>query len=814
MNILNNLTFKFTTILFLFLITSIATRAQDIDTLNWEEIVELSDTLYMGGLDTIYVLEDSVSETEGFKTGTTGECLTIGTTISVNLNKTVKPINQEQFGVNITGMFTKATLYGDLHSADQRQWLSDLRPQTIRFPGGSSSKFMHPYTGSKGYGYDIVEITRYLDATDGDLEAPATAAAILAVTDPAIILGWFGGNTDIKGIYDGYLTDYINQELLSPGDLFIFQFVDLIEKIESENGYDVDVIICLNILTETAANCKAMVDFLISQNVNVVGVEMGNETANKFHEQIMRFNFFDDYYSYLDGIKPSGQSSLELDLGEPLFLPAADHNFFLVFKKKPGFLCKIGLCADGFNDPAEHVFITAPGETVGTRSDDSWNEDLASHRSDVFDGTTIRKYNAIIFHTYYSADSWYDEKVDPYLYNSYTAPEWDYDEMDTRLQPAFDASRVNFRRFLNVKYQNDLDDFNTIFQFNLTSLDKKELWITEWNLRDEGTDDRGKVFTNTFMHTCLLQEWWLKNLKLNFTEGFKENFFTYSTLQNYAGGSQIQLLTPADEDVELDILLKNYSPYNLASGDPAKRNYYVKRTTMYTMELLSQINKNDLRYFPANVAIYGHNPNIPPTFFIDPAKEYIYMYYTNTRCNDQKIILNPAGMYPMFLYDVELEDAHIYAVDAKQAYSTSGKCMLFEINSFYNTTDYEIEIDQTYDYANPGGDAPEGSLCVIVPGYTAGYVKIHVIPAGSGKIGKEKFTELVIYPNPSKEYIKVETNERFVGYEIYSSLGSKIYSSNNFESIIDIHKLTSGTYTIALRRIDGSQLIKSFIKAE
>ncbi len=133
---INKLNFKFTTILFMVLIKPLLTSAQEIDTLNWEEIVDLSDTVYMGGLDTIYVIDDSVSETEGFKTGTTGECLTIGTTISVSLNKTVKPINQEQFGVNITGMFTKATLYDDIHSLDQRNWLSDLRPQTIRFPGG------------------------------------------------------------------------------------------------------------------------------------------------------------------------------------------------------------------------------------------------------------------------------------------------------------------------------------------------------------------------------------------------------------------------------------------------------------------------------------------------------------------------------------------------------------------------------------------------------------------------------------------------------------------------------------------------------
>ena len=237
---------------------------QDIDTLEWEEIVDLADTIFNSGLDTIYVIEDSISETTGFRTGASLDCTTPASTMSINLNKTVKTINKGQFGINVTGMFTKSTLYGDTYSEDQWQWLSDMRPKVLRFPGGSSSKFMHLLTGDKGYGYDIVEITRYLDAIDNDMEAPTNATDIMNETNVTTLLSWFGGSSEILDAFEEYRTDYGYQEDLTSGDRFIDHFIRLIEKIETDNQvfdptYRVDVIVCLNILTETAEDCLDIV---------------------------------------------------------------------------------------------------------------------------------------------------------------------------------------------------------------------------------------------------------------------------------------------------------------------------------------------------------------------------------------------------------------------------------------------------------------------------------------------------------------------------------------------------------------------------
>lgn len=805
------------------LLLGIKSYSQDIDTLEWEEVVDLADTVYNSGLDTVYVIEDSVSETAGFRTGTSIDCELAGPAMSINLNKTVKTINKGQFGINVTGMFTKSTLYGDTYSEDQWQWISDMRPKVLRFPGGSSSKFMHLLTGDKGYGYDIVEITRYLDAIDNVLEAPSDAASILAASD-ATMLTWFGDDLGILATFkDEYLEQYNYQELLASGDRFIDHFIRLIEKIETDNQvfdptYRVDVIVCLNILTETAEDCLDIVQYLQSNpvhNVNVVGVEMGNETANKFHQNIMQFDEFENYWQYLDGQTVPGQDSKELVLGESLYIPAADREFFLVFKNKAGSNYKIGLCADGLNVEGS-VFITEPGQYVGSRST-PWNVALRSHYGDNNPGGTIKKFHAVILHTYNSgdttADSWYTECVtETGILGSYSCPEWDFDVADTRIQPAFDAARGHFRNFILTKYDNDLDLFNTDLNFNLTTSIKKDMWVTEWNLKDKDTPNNGKIFTNSYQHAVLLQEWWLKNLKLNFSEGYRENFFKYSTLQNFAGGSGVQMLTPADENIELEILGKDVSPYNLPGGDPAKRNYYVKRTVGYTMDLISEINKNYLDYFPATVATYGHNPNLPPTFFITPDKDYIYMYFTNSRCNEQRYVINPSGMTPMFGYTVELTNAEMFVVDAFQAYSQSGKSMIYDFNTCYTPANpYDIEIDQTYNYTNPGCDAAEGSLCVKVPGFASGFVKMQVVPY-IPRIANEIESELIVYPNPANDKLNISFTEDIHTVVILSVTGMKILEQTGNNNSVDISQLSYGMYQVFCYLNDGSQMVKSFIK--
>lgn len=76
----------------------------------------------------------------------------------------------------------------------------------------------------------------------------------------------------------------------------------------------------------------------------------------------------------------------------------------------------------------------------------------------------------------------------------------------------------------------------------------------------------------------MLQEWWLKNLKLNYNTSFREGFFKYSNLHNFAGASNSTMLSPA-RDPELDSLGKLISPYDKPIAEDSARNYYMKRVS-------------------------------------------------------------------------------------------------------------------------------------------------------------------------------------------------------------------------------------------
>lgn len=189
------------------------------------------------------------------------------------------------------------------------------------------------------------------------------------------------------------------------------------------------------------------------------------------------------------------------------------------------------------------------------------------------------------------------------------------------------------------------------------------------------------------------------------------------------------------------------------------------------------------------------------------------MYYTNTRCMDQKYILNPGGMYSLFASTVTLSNAEIFAVDAFQAYSTAGKSTLFEINNCYNpvSNPYNIEIDQTYNYTNPGCDAPAGSYCVTVPGYTAGYVKIQV---NHGPVRLAEITEpdVEIYPNPTMENLFIVNDAEVTHFYIYDITGTIISSGEYLQQPISIQSLPQGLYQLVLHYEQGENKTTSFIK--
>ena len=245
-----------------------------------EEITE--DTLvYSDGADTIYLINDTLPYDDSL--GLHFRDLEIADNFYVTFGGIDKNVNPGIYGFNVTGMFDPSTLPNDGTSDYAWQWLIDLAPEVLRFPSGSYSKFMHLLhntdgTDAVGYGYDIYEIARYYDWTDEDMYFDyeeltlSNINRILYDEDIALKTWIFEDHVqDFKSFRDKWFA----QQCVTTR--YLDDFISLVNQIdEAYPGRPLTkVIVCLNILSETATECRAITDYLRSNDVNVVGVEMG-----------------------------------------------------------------------------------------------------------------------------------------------------------------------------------------------------------------------------------------------------------------------------------------------------------------------------------------------------------------------------------------------------------------------------------------------------------------------------------------------------------------------------------------------------------
>ena len=71
-------------------------------------------------------------------------------------------------------------------------------------------------------------------------------------------------------------------------------------------------------------------------------------------------------------------------------------------------------------------------------------------------------------------------------------------------------------------------------------------------------------------------------------------------------------------------------------------------------------------------------------------------------------------------------------------------------------------------------------------------------------------SEFSIYPNPTKDFLSINSNQNPVNIAIYNVLGKKILSASTYNKI-DVKSLPNGVYVIRIK--DGLQEVrKKFIK--
>ncbi|MBK9506854.1 MAG: T9SS type A sorting domain-containing protein [Bacteroidetes bacterium] len=816
----------------------LAQFAEDMDTVE----------IYSDGFDIIYLLDDDSEEVvektmQNAKSDFINTSLTGHTdyTIAITLNNKMEVINPGIHGVNVTGMFDQSSMPEEDSTVGQWSSLVDLKPEILRFPSGANGKFMHVLS-DRGYGYNLEEMIHYYDITDGSLNAPLYDSVVLHL-DSIPYLEDFIDNNYVNQ-FQTLADKWLNQTALDSGDLYINSFLRLCKLIDSVNeGDSVKVLLCLNIFSEPADTCRKIVEYLRDNdiyNVQVAGVEIGNETYSKIFTDILGFTGFDDYYDYINGVDVSSEID-SLFPGTPM---DGAHDYLQVFKGDTSFHVKVGVVAQPLEDK-NLAFSVISGAGIygepmgpGILADSLWNEKLRTHFSDyitAYPGAIqVPAFDAVIAHTYYDThhyDSLAYNHIDTLFYTCDTLDAdttddyWLFNSFDARLKTAFDSIRINFRNFVKTGHNESIDAYNDLFDFSLAPTDSsKELWTSELNLNDANprfTPEIQQVvstFTNSFIHTAMYQEWWLQNLKVNFDSLYiaNNNFYTIATWQNFVGGTAIDLMNPAS-DAELIYYDKFHSPFALATGNPNHRNYLVKRSTYYSMQLLGEINAKDLKIMKAKYTTYSRNMNSQPTTFITPDKQYIYIYFSNVRDTIQKYTVNPnplkvgpSATFPGAL-TVKLDTATTYSVIADQIYATAGKSTLFDINHCYDDGNHPIIIT--------GIDTlKDDDLILTVPSHSAGYIKARlVVTYPHGRKGEWLENEdLSIYPNPTGNFFVISGNieNELLNIEIYDMRGVLCKQQQGYlGEQIDVALLPSGLYTVVIKTQANEQVIKKLIKA-
>jgi len=888
---------------------------------------------YASGGDSVFVLyEDTIPDTAiamGWYIPTPTEHMII------EFTEHHLPIEQGLLGVNVTDMFEPGHANADELAAkygaepDPWDYLSDMQPKVLRFPSGAGGKFYQPLGSIRtnpddpdvgmlngGYGINIDEVIRFYDKTEGDFNAPPLYDLM---GDPDVTSieedmldnhvcnncgTWMNGG-QISTFEDNYLK-WASQPIINPAvlpedmgnDLYINQFIDLVHQIESENGYTVDVLVCINILNQTATEAVRVIEYLQDNGIHIAGVEIGNEVYFEWAELMLGFKDTDPptvspfirYWDYINGYEyvagtsgedPGDGTYLAGDFDLASVLPAdvlADHDYLGALNAFDPHL-DIGLPASNFNHCEEEgwdtpFIIDDPDATATALPPEpgdcyecdypQWNQDLEtkfSHSIAEEVPSSYPKFDAIIFHNYYVAGNayagcsentnWQVAAAEPTFTAGapYAAP-WTYPGFDANLGELFegiagiptdpDGDAVfteqtgNMKVFVRDRIKNAFDKHAEYLHFfDTDAADTKQVWFTEYNLLPKAkgvTADEDAPFVymvpNTFAHAVALQNWILWNIKAYFDPDYKPGIFTIGTVQAFMGGNPIDMMTPASRNDQVVLDLPDAGIQCTTNTPiPAVDDYYVRRTTYYSMQLLNAIHTHDLHYAKTFVGLYMLNNNLPPTSFVEldasGVPVNIYVYYTNIKQTTQKYALDPGDLYLTIPYalGITLEAATIYALNPAQLSSTSGNNAMYThefITSAYGCTPEPDPINAPHPFeiintgtsvsgtSCPGGfTPPPGGICVTVPATSAGYF---VVPITVDERLGHTDDVFVLYPNPASAYFVVQHKTDLfdcpeaLTIELYSLYGNLVHSTTGMlGEPVDVSMLPAGPYTVVIR---------------
>ncbi len=243
---------------------------------------------------------------------------------------------------------------------------------------------------------------------------------------------------------------------------------------------------------------------------------------------------------------------------------------------------------------------------------------------------------------------------------------------------------------------------------------------------------------------------------------------------------------------------------------------------------------------PSTFTIAKGNVNVQPTVFIDPNKEFVYVFFDNMKDTIQNIILDPddlVSFFPGKAY-VDLGVATITYLQGRQLYSNSGKGAIFNenfINACYDTNDHPFEIAPTTEagldsvirtMVNRPNCVGSGYVngCLSAPTYSIGYFKIPLIPVEDPfrVDNNESDYEIALYPNPTSTVFSIKllnVNTISVNAElaiaILSMDGRVVYTANTLANKpIYVSNLAAGCYQVIIKDSNSNVFYKKLIKTE
>ncbi len=809
-----------------------------------------------------------------------------------------KNINDGLFGFTLEGNFLpghlpESEMTGPGANPEAWGWLADLKPSSLRFPGGASGKFMHlrPYrdvdgtTGLdpiKGYGYDIKEIIDFYDRTDIAKEVGCAGC----YTYDQVKTDLFDEDTDADGSiwetcidiidskYDADITSFYNkwnkQTTLPANEKpYIDQFIALVNLIELQHDYKIDVIYDVNILSSSATQSVEIVNYMRDDalndvtSVNVVGVEMGNECYFKWLNELMYISDFTEYWNYINGLE------VTLSAAVPEWM-LTDHNYLEAFRAGT-FIAnpiKIGI-------PAEN-----PGEVDddGTVVTSDWNDALGDKVSNNSENT---KFDAVIIHNYFDAQKHWQNIPQNNMCLKYPndgfpscgrvacttgVSKWRYDIYDVRLRDAFNGFLGvnsdlpgNVENYLKTDYYNDYSFIKDQLHVGnlLPGLTNYgiEIWNTEKSIKDKvffspdiDYEDQEKtqmqnlnsIYNNSFPHGLLMFEWFLNDLKLNYKGMYGNDFLTYGHYHNFAGGSTAGMLVEADCGDFSNYVDENGVAISIDEDDYVGENYYMRRTIYWTMMLLSEITKNDLKYLPSDMEMSDLNPNVAPTVFVDlNNNKYVYIYYSTMKAGPTKLEIYPNDIEELFggnrTFD-KFIGRGIFNVKVAHNYMSSGRNSLAvasddrSVNDCYNCSIADSHPFHIYGIQeNPVDMVKSGAYpsiyTVTVPGNSYGYIKLEIkwSPVLIGKEGAYnhiKNEDVQLVPNPTSNSFSIQSE--FDLFPINGQTHLKIYSLSGTLLLdkeiasgqnVDVSNLPTGLYIVKITNsIITSEITKQLVK--